>query len=125
MSGQDVITFPQFAAKIPQLVSGVTGLIKGLKVGDTTDKTKPVGLGKCLQDCARANPEGTAIAFEGREISYRQFDEWTNRIAHCLQSAGIRKGDAVAVMIENRPELLAVITGCAKIGAVRSMVMPT
>mgnify|MGYP003135882970 FL=1 len=48
MSGQDVIAFPQFAAKIPQLVSGVTGLIKGLKVGDTTDKTKPVGLGKCL-----------------------------------------------------------------------------
>jgi len=122
MSGQDVISFPQFAAKIPQLVSGVTGLIKGLKVGDTTDKTKPVGLGKCLQDCARANPQGTAIAFEDREISYREFDEWTNRIAHCLQSAGIRKGDAVAVMIENRPELLAVITGCAKIGAISALV---
>lgn len=122
MKHEDVITLPQLAAKVPQLVSGLPGLVKGLRIGNTTDKTRAVGLGRCLERCRASNPEGPAVVFEGREISYEAFSRWSNRIANFLHASGIRKGDAVVVMMENRPELLAVIAGCAKIGAVSALV---
>ncbi len=36
-------------------------------------------------------------------------------------SQGIKKGDCIAIFMENRPELIACILACAKIGAVSAM----
>lgn len=121
MSHKDVITVPMFLSRLPRLAKKLPGIIKGLSVANVTDTSKPVGLGLCLQDAVRRNPNGTAIMYRDTHLTYRQLNEWSNRIANHLTSVGVKKGDVVAVFIENRPELLAVVLGCAKIGAVNAM----
>lgn len=122
MSHSDVITLPQFLGQLPGLIAGLPGMIKGLKLGNPPKEEVTVGLGWCVEEATRKNPNGDAIAFEDRIISYSEFNAWSNRIANCLISRGIKKGDTVALMIENRPELLVTMTAISKIGAVSALV---
>lgn len=122
MSHSDVITLPQFLGQVPGLIAGLPGMIKGLRLGNPPKKEVTVGLGWCVEEAARKNPNGDAIVFEDRTISYAEFNAWANRIANLLVSRGIKKGDTVAVMIENRPELMVTVTALAKIGAISALV---
>jgi fatty-acyl-CoA synthase len=64
-------------------------------------------------------PSKIAVALEGRDISYgdlaREIDRLAAGLAHEL---GVRRGDRVAVLSYNRPEYLALIFACARIGAI-------
>lgn len=122
MSHSDVITLPQFLGQVPGLIAGLPGMIKGLRLGNPPKKEVTVGLGWCVEEAARKNPNGDAIVFEDRTISYAEFNAWANRIANLLVSRGIKKGDTVAVMVENRPELMVTVTALAKIGAISALV---
>lgn len=122
MSHADVITLPQFLGQVPNLLAGLPGLVKGLRLGNPPKKEKTVGVGWCVEEAARKNPNGLAVMYEERSLTYKAFNEWANRIAHYMIEQGIKKGDTVAVMIENRPELMASVTALAKIGAVSALV---
>lgn len=121
MSYKDVITVPMFLSRLPDVARRLPNIIRGTKLGNITDKSQPVGLGLCVQDAVRRNPNGTAVMYRDTHLTYRQLNEWSNRIAHYLTSVGVKKGDVVAIYVENRPELLAVVIGCAKIGAVNAL----
>ncbi len=125
MKSADVISLPQFLGKLPKLIQGLPGLIKGLKVGNTEDKTKIAGIGLCVQQAQQSNPDGLAFIQEDIQLTYTQFNEWANRMAHFLLSTGLKKGDAVAVMIESRAEILIAMTACAKIGVVAALINTT
>ncbi len=45
-----------------------------------------------------------------------------NQIAHYYLSIGACKGDVIAVMLENRSELIATVIGLAKIGVTSALV---
>ncbi|MCG8612687.1 MAG: long-chain-acyl-CoA synthetase [Pseudomonadales bacterium] len=122
MKHGDVITISQVAAKLPGFMAGLPSMLKGLRVGNATDLSKPMGLGRCVEQATEENPNGFAILYDDTALTYTQFNAWANRIAHYLVSIGIQKGDTVVVMLENRPELLATVTACAKIGAVSALV---
>ncbi len=62
------------------------------------------------------------LMFEDQQYSYLQLNEWANQIAHYYLSIGARKGDVIAVMLENRPELIASVIGLAKIGVTVALV---
>ena len=51
-----------------------------------------------------------------------EFDRWANQLAHYLRAHGLRQGDSVALMFENRFELLAGVVACAKLGAVSALI---
>ena len=59
----------------------------------------------------------TAAKDRFRQITYGELNARVNQLAHGLLSLGVRKGDAVAVLIGNRIEHLEVIFATAKIGA--------
>ncbi|MEH6346697.1 MAG: long-chain-acyl-CoA synthetase [Bermanella sp.] len=122
MNHEDVISWPQFLAKVPSLIQGLPGLVKGLKVGSSKDKTRPVGLGLCVEAAQQNNPDGLAIMEGDVQLSYTRFNQWANQMAHFLLSTGLNKGDTVAIMIENRAELLVAVTACAKIGVVSALI---
>lgn len=48
--------------------------------------------------------------------TYQQFDEATNRAANAWLTLGVRRGDRVAFMLDNSPQLLMAWLGLAKIG---------
>ncbi len=63
-----------------------------------------------------------AILFEGRSLTWAEFNRLANRYAHRLKAHGIAKGDVVSLFMENRIEFLAVLTAINKIGAVAGLI---
>jgi crotonobetaine/carnitine-CoA ligase len=75
-------------------------------------------IGNILARKARDNGDRTYLMFEGRRYSYREVDATTTRIANALLGLGLRKGDHVAILLDNRPELLWLYFALGKIGGV-------
>ncbi len=63
-----------------------------------------------------------AILFEGRTVTWAEFNALANRYAHCLKARGIRPGDVVSLLMENRIEFLAAVTALNKLGAVAGLI---
>lgn len=57
-------------------------------------------------EVARRQPDKTAVIFvdDGQKWSFRELDEYSNRVAHHFRNIGVRKGDVVALFVENCPE---------------------
>ena len=122
MSSADIITLPQILSKVPELVSNLPAMIKGSKMAKITDTKKPLGLGVAIEEATSKNPNGAAVIYQDTELTYKQFNAWANRIADYLASIGLKKGDTVAVNVENRPELLASVVACAKLGVCAALI---
>lgn len=73
-----------------------------------------------IQEHARRAPEHPCIEFEGRSISYGDFNGLANRMARRLADRGVTSGDVVAVEMENGIEFLAVFVALNKLGAAAS-----
>ena len=78
--------------------------------------------GSMLEENARDFPDNPAIKSAEAHLSWREYNEAVNRCANHFVSRGIKKGDVVSVLLENRPELLTVYSAMAKIGAINSMI---
>lgn len=66
----------------------------------------------------RQRPDQVAIVFEGRDITWRDLDERSNRVAHALAAAGIAPEDRIARVDKNTPEYFEIAMGAAKRNAV-------
>jgi acyl-coenzyme A synthetase/AMP-(fatty) acid ligase len=58
------------------------------------------------------------FADTGAVWTFRDVDEYSNRVARLFFSLGHSRGDIVALFMTNRPEYVAVEVGLAKIGIV-------
>ena len=67
---------------------------------------------------ARRRPDAIAARFEGRDTSYKELEERTNRIAHALIAEGLTPGARVAYFGKNSDEYFELFFGCAKAGIV-------
>ncbi len=79
-------------------------------------------IGLMLQTQARLRPDDPALRFESRQWTYGEFNRWANRIAAVFRGFGVGPGDTVAILMDNRPELLAFVAGTVKLGAVAAMI---
>ena len=70
---------------------------------------------------ARFAPDAVALRFEGREISYAQFARRIAKASAALAGLGVGRGDVVAFLGLNHPEMLVLLFACARLGA---MVLP-
>ncbi|MBS1491392.1 MAG: acetate--CoA ligase [Bacteroidetes bacterium] len=83
----------------------------------------------CLDRHLPARANQTAILWEPnapqeptRKISYRELHEQVCRVANMLKKHGIKKGDRVCIYMPMVPEVVFAMLGCARIGAVHSVV---
>lgn len=60
--------------------------------------------------------DNTAVVFEGKRLTYREFNRRVNRFSNVLAGFGFRKGDRIAVMADNCSKYLEAYFGAAKIG---------
>ena len=69
---------------------------------------------------ARAEVHGDRplFRFEGREVSYRQVEQDSNRLARVLADLGVRRGDRVAIMLPNGLDFPLAWFAVAKTGAI-------
>jgi fatty-acyl-CoA synthase len=66
---------------------------------------------------AEATPGKAAIRFPGRELSYAELAALIDRLAAALAFSGVRRGDCVAFLGFNSPEMLALLFASARLGA--------
>lgn len=77
-----------------------------------------MNIGSLIERHARYRPTHTAVIFGQTRLSYAQFNQHINRLAHGMLAQGIGKGAKVATILGNSLELLTLYWACAKIGAV-------
>lgn len=71
-----------------------------------------------LRDNARQLPNKSAYIYYGTEITWKQLDQYTDSIANFLLSKGIKKGDRIALFMQNCPQYIIAHFGIQKIGAI-------
>ena len=59
-----------------------------------------------LETSARRYPQKAALVFFGRVFTYREVLQKAERLAACLRSLGVEKGDRVVLSMQNCPQLV-------------------
>ncbi len=77
-----------------------------------------VTLGGILEDTSRKFPDHTALLFFGKKITYAELDRLASRFAHALAGLGVKKGERVALMLPNIPQMVIAYYGTLRAGAV-------
>ncbi len=63
-----------------------------------------------------------ALFYEDVKYTYKELNMWMNRYANYFLSIGLKKGDIINVLLENRPELMVILGAMSKIGTIASLI---
>ena len=77
-----------------------------------------------LEKAAKDFPNDTAMIFVGYKMTYRQFKDQVDRFATCLTDFGIKKGDAVSILLPNSIPCVVAYYAILKIGGIAVMNNP-
>ena len=78
-----------------------------------------------LESSAAKFPDKIALISGGVHLAYRVVDEWANRISNRLMEAGVKRGDRVAIWLDNSADAAAAIFGVLKANAVLVPINPS
>ncbi len=79
-------------------------------------------IGMRIEELARENPNGMALFFEDDSWTWKEFNEESNKIANYFLKLGFQPKDTIAMMMDNSPEYLHVITGVNKIQGITALI---
>ncbi|KAK9510368.1 hypothetical protein O3M35_005169 [Rhynocoris fuscipes] len=79
-------------------------------------------IGKIFRENAKKNPNKVCFVFEDKEWTLAEVEEFSNKVANLFKSHGYRKGDAIGLMLENRPEFVCLWLGLSKIGVITALI---
>ncbi|WP_181796944.1 class I adenylate-forming enzyme family protein [Streptomyces sp. WELS2] len=70
-----------------------------------------------LRTAAAGHPDRTCLTYFDTRLSYRETDELSDSVAAHLAGRGLRRGDRVAVLLQNSPHFVLAVLGAWKAGA--------
>ncbi|MEM6710178.1 MAG: long-chain-acyl-CoA synthetase [Pseudomonadota bacterium] len=79
-------------------------------------------LGHRLEANAERFPTLDALHFEGQTLTWAEFNARVNQVAHALASQGVKSGDSVSLMMQNRFEYLVCLLAINKLGAIGGLI---
>ena len=73
---------------------------------------------------AMTSPDQPAIimAASGETVTFGEYEAGCNRVAHLLRDTGLRRGDHVAVLMENSARVLEIEGGAERVGLYYTLV---
>ena len=75
-------------------------------------------IGEKLKANAERFPNKLAVKDDFRSLTYKQFNERACKLANGLKGLGLKKGDRLAIVSQNRIEWMEIYAACAKSGIV-------
>lgn len=117
----DKITPWQLLSRLPSLLERGPALAKGLYYLKLK-ASKRFSIGALIEQHAKQHPNQLAICYQQQTYTYAAFNRQANRYAQYLIQQGVSAGDRVAILLENRPEVLLAVTAIVKLGAIACMV---
>jgi citronellyl-CoA synthetase len=118
---REVISFPQFLSALPATIKRFPQILKAVWYLRTVKAETEVSLTDFFLKTVKKHPDNRAVSYNDNHWTYKEFNEWINRLAIYFQSLGFKKGDVAVVFLENRPEVLAISMALAKIGCVAAL----
>ncbi|OQR70817.1 long-chain fatty acid transport protein 4-like [Tropilaelaps mercedesae] len=88
-----------------------------LRYTNFRNRTVPI----VFQDVAKRFPEKTMFIYGSQQWTFKQAEQFTNQVGNYFSSQGLKAGDDVVLMIENRPELVLLWLGLSKIGVATAL----
>jgi long-chain acyl-CoA synthetase len=79
---------------------------------------EPVTMPQSLTRISSRIPDNDALFFMGKKIKYGELEQLVNRFARALLDLKVKKGDRVAVILPNIPQVVVANYAVMKIGAV-------
>jgi len=73
---------------------------------------------RIFEELVAKHPDRVCFIFEDRKWTFREVNEFSNRVAHVFQAAGFQPGDTISLLLDNRPEYVAIWLGMVKAGIV-------
>jgi len=67
-------------------------------------------------------PDKVFLRFERESVTYEDYNKGSNRYAHVLNEAGIRRGEPVAIMMQNSPDMLMAQASMGKLGSIGALI---
>jgi long-chain acyl-CoA synthetase len=89
-----------------------------------TVEVPPISVPQAFDQACARDPRRRAVVFYGREITYGELREATDRLAHALAKLGVKKGDRVALFLLNSPQFIIAYFAALKCGAVVTPISP-
>lgn len=80
---------------------------------------------EALLDASKDFPNGKAVFYQGKSISFKSLIKRIDRMADILENRlGVKKGDTILIAQPNIPETLVLFYAANKIGAISNLVHP-
>lgn len=112
--GVVLVTLPRDLTAVAKLVR--LGLY--VKKAERDNITVPKMFYRTVQRC----PNKVFFHYFDQSWTFKQVDEYSNKVAHYFQSEGFSKGDIVSVFMSNRPEFVCTWLGLSKIGVIPALI---
>lgn len=78
-------------------------------------------IGKQFESTVARYPDRDFLRFEGVSLTYRECNTRANRIADYLRRQGVSRGDVVAILSRNHPDVVIAMLAVVKLGAIAGM----
>ncbi|WP_182526539.1 AMP-binding protein [Nocardioides dongkuii] len=75
-------------------------------------------LASVFETVADAVPDRVALSYEGRDLTYTEFDREATQVGHLFASGGVAPGEHVAIFLKNCVEHVTAMVGLLKVRAV-------
>ncbi|OWR45592.1 fatty acid transport protein [Danaus plexippus plexippus] len=75
-----------------------------------------------FHDVVKKHPKKACFLFEDEVWTFQQVEEFSLRVSAVLRAQGVRRGDTIALMASNYPEMPAIWLGVTRIGAVSPLI---
>ncbi len=79
-------------------------------------------IGEAVRVNAKKYPDKLALKDAKRSLTFKQFNERTDRLANALTSLGLSKGDKISAVVQNCSEFMEIYVATAKTGIIISPV---
>lgn len=117
-----LIDYKSLGKQAPKLLRPIKGLKNSLRFASKIRSKNYLNYAYAVEHAANLYPDNTLIKYEDQKVSYREFNQRANQIAHYLISLGIKPGDVVALFMENRPDYLCCMAAITKTGAIAALI---
>lgn len=97
--------------------SGVLRYVRLLYLVHKLQKSNST-IGDIFERRVARHPDKACFICDGRTWTFREVNEFANRVGNHFQAAGYKTGDVVALLMDNRPEFVATWLGLSKVGIV-------
>jgi citronellyl-CoA synthetase len=115
------ILFTELLFKLPEVAKDLPKILKAIMINYTVTGETQISISKLYNITAKKFPNRPVLIDKKNQWTYTTFNNWVNRLAHQFLDMGFQKGDVAAILLENRPEMMAITMALSKIGGISAL----